>query len=384
MLRLAWTAVTLPLSILGLVLKLAGMLLMLAAVTAAVVTGLFLYNVHEARADGPGQVYTNIHLDRTQPEAGTPVEVTVTVSNPPPNQATELTVVLELDDGVTLESPGTWADCSPAGCRSGPLTLETGLRLELTATIALSDPGATRTITAVTQHASGENAPVRTEKRVTAWSAAAEDSVPQTSGRTPPEPTPAPVRPGRPIHIIEKRVPWSTILGVAGIVTLAAIALLGLGGVRLPRPSDMERIWPAARRARFLRVKGDAGAGGLMSPGHSGAPYYTAVAGAASYLIAGGSPSVIALAFPLAAMGMAQWNRRSRVLYWTLTALGGILVLYHIGKKVEGEGPDAYASAMMAVLAVAAGTAAWAWHKVMEKIRGTEEEPEEQENAVAP
>ena len=39
---------------------------------------------------------------------------------------------------------------------------------------------------------------------------------------------------------------------------------------------------------------------------------------------------------------------------------------------------------MMAVLAVAAGTAAWAWHKVMEKIRGTEEEPEETENAVAP
>ena len=76
-----------------------------------------------------------------------------------------------------------------------------------------------------------------------------------------------------------------------------------------------------------------------MPPGHSGAPYYTAVAGAASYLMAGGSPSVIALAFPLAAMGMAQWNRRSRVLYWTLTALGGILVLYHIGKKVEGRAP---------------------------------------------
>ena len=93
---------------------------MLATVTAAVAAGLFLYNVHEARADGPGRVYTNIHLDKTQPEAGTPVEVTVTVSNPPPNQATELTVVLELDDGVTLESPGHGPSAARQGVGAGP------------------------------------------------------------------------------------------------------------------------------------------------------------------------------------------------------------------------------------------------------------------------
>ena len=34
-------------------------------------------------------------------------------------------------------------------------------------------------------------------------------------------------------------------------------------------------------------------------------------------------------------------------------------MLYHAGKGIEGEDPDAYASVMMAALAAAAGVAAW-------------------------